>query len=135
MSTCRGILRALFTPPPLKFCAVGLRTRRAKGFLRVLLICGGLTRRIQHHPRNSADSSATYHYYYFRGWQNLEKRNGSDAYLRQVVWGAPYVNNPVQIGVKYYPRNCRISTSGRENAQFLRALILPQGLLPVCVRR
>ena len=65
----------------------------------------GLGRRISKAVTNSADWTATYHYYY-DGYRMIETHDGSADVLKQHVWGpgAPgYVDELVQIGINDDP--------------------------------
>jgi RHS repeat-associated protein len=62
----------------------------------------GLGRRIVKTVTNSGDLDATYHYLY-SGHSIVEVRNGSDAVLKQYVWGLTYVDEIVQTTVSEDP--------------------------------
>jgi RHS repeat-associated protein len=62
----------------------------------------GLGRRIVKAVQNSAGLDATYHYYY-SGHSIVEVRNGSDATLKQYVWGRTYIDELVQTSINDDP--------------------------------
>lgn len=56
----------------------------------------GLNRRVERKITNSGDLDATYHDYY-RDWQLVETRNGSDQVLKQHIWGLQYIDELVAV--------------------------------------
>jgi RHS repeat-associated protein len=68
----------------------------------------GKGRRIKKAIANDADLDCTYLYYH-DGDSNLETRNGSGYVLKQQVWGTPYVDELVQVGVNQDPDNANPS--------------------------
>jgi hypothetical protein len=62
----------------------------------------GMGRRVSRQVKNSADWNATYHSYH-HGQNEIETRNGSSQVLRQMVWGAMYSDELLQIGWNPHP--------------------------------